>query len=79
MIILIAVAMGIFYGVFGQPGNFEGGDTAKGQPLNPLGIIFKGGVIIPFLMSFFFMVIVFSIDRIIALNEAKGTDLQKNS
>ena len=73
MIILIAVAMVIFYGLFGMPSNFEGGDTAKGNPLNPLGIIFKGGVIIPFLMSFFFMVIVFSIDRVIALNKAKGT------
>ena len=71
MIILIAIAMGIFYGVFGQPGNFEGGDTERGNPLNFLGIIFKGGVIIPFLISFFFMV--FSIDRVIALNKAKGT------
>ncbi|HEY4539055.1 MAG TPA: MotA/TolQ/ExbB proton channel family protein, partial [Faecalibacter sp.] len=73
MIVLIGLAMAIFYGLFGQPSNFEGGDTAKGHPLNFLGIIYKGGVIIPFLMSFFFMVIVFSIDRAIALGKAKGT------
>ena len=73
MIILIALAMGVFYGLFGQASNFEGGDSAKGHPLNFLGIIYKGGVIIPFLISFFFMVIVFSIDRVIALNKAKGT------
>ena len=73
MIVLILAAMAIFYGLFGAEGNFEGGDTAKGHPLNFLGIIYKGGVIIPFLMSFFFMVIVFSIDRALALKKAKGT------
>lgn len=73
IIVLIAAAMAIFYGLFGQTSNFEGGDPAKGHPLNFLGIIYKGGVIIPFLMSFFFMVIVFSIDRAIALGKAKGT------
>lgn len=58
MIILILVAIAIFYGVFGMASNFEGGDKERGNPLNFLGIIYKGGVIIPFLMSFFFMVLV---------------------
>lgn len=72
IIILILISMGIFYGLFGNSANFEGGDSAKGHPLNFMGIIFKGGVIIPFLISFFLMVIVFGIDRFFALSKAAG-------
>lgn len=71
IIILIAIAMGIFYGLFGSTANFEGG-TTEGHPKNFMGIIYKGGVIIPFLMSFFLMVIVFGIDRFFALSKAAG-------
>lgn len=71
IIILIGVAMAIFYGLFGSVNNFEGGTTA-GHPKNFMGIIYKGGVIIPFLMSFFLMVIVFGIDRFFALGKAAG-------
>ncbi|MDH0674996.1 MotA/TolQ/ExbB proton channel family protein [Empedobacter sp. GD03861] len=73
IVILYLIAAAIFYFIFGNPNNFENGDVDKGHPHNFLGIIRKGGHIIPFLMSFFFMVIVFSIDRVIALNKAKGT------
>src|SRR5690606_1549402 len=69
IIILILIALGIFYGLFGSTGNFEG-ETTDGHPKNFMGIIYKGGVIIPFLMSFFLMVIVFGIDRFFALNKA---------
>jgi biopolymer transport protein ExbB len=72
IVVLYAIAAVIFYFIFGNPGNFEGGDTAKGHPLNTIGIIYKGGHIIPFLMSFFFMVVVFSIDRAIVLGKASG-------
>lgn len=72
IVILIAISMGIFYGLFGAEGNFEGGDPTNGHPKNFMGIIYKGGVIIPFLMSFFLMVIVFSIDRFFALSKASG-------
>ena len=73
IIVLYLIAAAIFYFWFGSPTNFEGGDTQYGNPLNFLGIIFKGGHIIPFLITFFFMVIVFSIDRAIVLGKAKGT------
>ncbi len=72
IIILIGIAMAVFYGLFGQPANFEGGDSYAGHPKNFMGIIYKGGVIIPFLMSFFLMVIVFGIDRYFALQKANG-------
>lgn len=72
IVILILISMGIFYGIFGQESNFEGGDPYAGNPLNFMGIIFKGGIIIPFLISFFLMDFVFGIDRFFALRKAKG-------
>lgn len=72
IIILIAISMAIFYGLFGQTGNFEGGDPENGHPKNFMGIIYKGGVIIPFLMSFFLMDIVFFFDRVFAIKKASG-------
>lgn len=72
ILILIGISLAIFYGLFGQASNFEGGDPAAGHPKNFMGIIFKGGVIIPLLISFFLMVIVFGIDRFFALNKAAG-------
>lgn len=78
IVILILISMGIFYGIFGQSSNFEGGDSQYGNPLNFMGIIFKGGIIIPFLMSFFLMDFVFGIDRFFALRKAKGKGSTKN-
>lgn len=72
IIILILISMAVFYGLFGQASNFEGGDSYAGHPKNFMGIIFKGGVIIPFLMSFFLMDFVFGIDRFFALKKANG-------
>ncbi|HUH35398.1 MAG TPA: MotA/TolQ/ExbB proton channel family protein [Moheibacter sp.] len=72
VVILILISMAIFYGLFGQASNFEGGDPYAGNPKNFMGIIFKGGVIIPFLMSFFLMDFVFAIDRAFALKKASG-------
>lgn len=72
IIILILISMAVFYGIFGMSSNFEGGDPYAGNPKNMMGIIHKGGVIIPFLMSFFLMDFVFGIDRFFAIRKAKG-------
>lgn len=62
----------LFYLVLGNENNFENGDAAKGHALNILGIVYKGGIIVPVLMSFFIMVITFSIERFITLSSANG-------
>lgn len=69
----IAVCYLIFFLILGNPANFEGNDPA-GHPLpgNFLGIIYKGGLIVPILMSFFLMVVVFGLERIIAISRAHG-------
>lgn len=74
-VILICLILGfvIYYKVMGDPVNFEGGNP-KGHPLpgNYLGIIFKGGFIVPLLITIILVLITFSLERAISLSRAKG-------
>ena len=71
--ILFVVAVLVFLFVMGNPENFQGNNTANlPKPGNYLGTIFKGGVIVPILMTILLMVITFSIERWITLTKAKG-------
>ncbi|HEY8400274.1 MAG TPA: MotA/TolQ/ExbB proton channel family protein [Cytophagaceae bacterium] len=62
----------LFKFILGNPGNFSNGDPVTGDPLNYLGIVYKGGVIVPVLISFFIIVVTFSIERFITLSKAYG-------
>ena len=66
------VAVCIFLFVMGNAANFEGNDPAAGHPLNLLGTVYKGGFIVPILMTLFLTVIVISIERAIAISSASG-------
>lgn len=55
----------------GYSGNFEGG-TTDGHPLNLAGTVYKGGFIVPILMTLLLTVIVLSIERWIAISSASG-------
>ena len=68
------VAELVFHYVMGNGSNFEGGDPVKGHPVggNMLGIIYKGGFIVPLLMTLLICVIVFSIERYLTLAAAEG-------
>jgi biopolymer transport protein ExbB len=63
----------LFTNVMGNPVNFEGGNPA-GHALegNYLGIIYKGGFIVPILMTCVLSLIIFVIERLITLSRAKG-------
>lgn len=67
----LVVAHLIFYFIFGSSTNFE----ATGEPKvgNYFGIVYKGGFIVPILMSFFLMVITFSVERFITIQQAYGS------
>ena len=72
--VIIACAIAavcIFLFAMGAPGNFEGNDTAN-HPLNLAGTVYKGGFIVPILMTLFLTVIVLSIERWIAISSASG-------
>ena len=70
----LIVAEVVFATVFGSPSNFEGGDPVRGHPIggNILGTIYKGGVIVPLLMTLFLCVVIFSIERYLTLSAAQG-------
>lgn len=63
----------VFKYVMGAPINFEGGNP-EGRPIpgNYLAMIYKGGYIVPLLMTVLLVLITFSIERGITLRRAKG-------
>jgi len=69
----IVVAILIYIYVLGDGSNFQGGDNA-GHPLpgNYLAIVYKGGPIVPMLLSLLLMVITFGIERFITITMAQG-------
>jgi len=72
--VIFVISFIIFIYVLGSPSNFEGGDP-NNHPLpgNYLGIVFKGGWIVPILIGFLLMVIVFSVERFITITKASGS------
>ncbi|WP_425555435.1 MotA/TolQ/ExbB proton channel family protein [Hymenobacter koreensis] len=76
--IVIPLALVISYLVWkfvmGNPANFQGGDNHNNPlPGNYLGIVYKGGFIVPILLSMFLITITFSIERFLTIGRAKGT------
>lgn len=70
---LFVVAILLFLFVMGNPENFQGNNTANlPKQGNYLGTIYKGGIIVPLLMTILLMVITFSLERFITLTRAKG-------
>jgi len=64
----------IYMFVLGNPANFEGGDNANHPlPGNYLGIVYKGGFVVPILMALVLMVFIFSIERILTISRATGS------
>jgi len=76
IIIVICLIIGwlIWKYVMGSPDNFEGGDPENGHPHpgNILGMVYKGGFIVPILMGLLLMTIVFSIERFFVISKAGG-------
>jgi biopolymer transport protein ExbB len=78
--LIIGVCFLIYIYVMGNPDNFEGGDPVKGHPKegNWLGIIYKGGYVVPVLMSLVVIVITFAIERFITISKAGGKGSSDN-
>lgn len=69
----IAIGFYLYFKVLGDPANFQGNDPAN-HPLhgNYLGIIYKGGYIVPLLIALLMMTITFAFERSFAIARAKG-------
>lgn len=75
----ILLSFVIYKMILGNPNNFQGGDP-NNHPLpgNYLGIVYKGGIIVPLLISLLLMVLTFGIERLLIIAKAKGKGNIKN-
>lgn len=73
LIISLSAAILIFILVFGNAANFEG-NNPEGHPLpgNFLGIIYKGGPIVPLLLTCIIVLLVFTLERLFTIEFARG-------
>ena len=72
--VLYVVAYLIWKFVFGAGSHFRGGSNENDPlPGDYLGTIYKGGFVVPILMTLLFMVIVFVLERFITLAKASGS------
>ncbi len=74
----VVVGILIYIYVLGNPSNFEGGDTHN-HPVSEgagqvLGLIYKGGFIVPILLSLVLINITFSIERFLTISKAQGKE-----
>jgi biopolymer transport protein ExbB len=74
ILISLAIAFLIYFYVLGNPVNFEGGNP-KGHPIpgNYLAMVYKGGYIVPLLITLVLVLLTFTIERAFTLRKAKGT------
>ena len=76
IVVCFIIAVLFFMFVLGAPSNFKVSPSLlsmdKEGPLNLLGTVFKGGVVVPVLITCFLTVIVLCVERWIALAKAKG-------
>jgi biopolymer transport protein ExbB len=83
--ILLVLGFCVWLFVLGSPGNFKADPRLSGlsaaftdverKDLHPegfMGMIYMGGIIVPFLIAFMIIVIVFSIERYFVLGKASG-------
>ena len=67
--VIFVVALLLYIYVLGNPANFQGGNINNNPlPGNYLGIVYKGGVIVPILMTLMLIVINLSIVKVITIN-----------
>src|SRR5690554_7751999 len=80
IVICLIVGWAIWEFVMGAPANFDNAQdiiengAERGQPAQGsiLGMIYKGGVVVPVLMGLLLMVFVFSIERLFVISKASG-------
>ncbi len=80
--LLLALGIAIYMFVLGNPANFEGGDTAN-HPIKEgighvLGLMHKGGFIVPILVSLVLMTVSFSVERFLTIGKAQGKGSAKD-
>ena len=73
MAVCLVLGYSFWYFVLGNPDNFAGG-TREGRPLNLMGTVYHGGVVVGLIFTLMFTVVALSIERYFALRTAFGKD-----
>lgn len=69
----LIIAVCIFHFIFGNPSNFMNNDPSNHPlPGNLAGTIYKGGIIVPVILTLLFTVLVLSVERAFAIGKARG-------
>jgi biopolymer transport protein ExbB len=71
ILIALVLAESFFFGVLGADSNFVD-NNPEGHPHNLLGTMFKGGFVVPIILTLLLTVIILSVERFFALGKAKG-------
>lgn len=71
--VAFVIALFVYFFIMGAPSNFQG-NSSDNSPLQGsfLGIIYKGGYIVPILMTLLITVMAFSIERYFTIKKAYG-------
>jgi biopolymer transport protein ExbB len=72
IIVSLILAESFFYFILGNPSNFVDNDI-NNHPHNLLGTMFKGGFVVPIILTLLLTVVILSVERMFALGKAKGT------
>ena len=70
--IALVVAILIYIFILGDPSHFKGGNV-NGEATDYFGTVHSGGPIVPVLITYLLLVIIFSIERFIVIGKASGT------
>ncbi|MEI6677931.1 MAG: MotA/TolQ/ExbB proton channel family protein [Mariniphaga sp.] len=69
----LVLAILVFYFIMGASGNFQGNNSANAPvPGNFLGVIYKGGFVVPVIMTLLLVVLAFSLERFFTISKAGG-------
>jgi len=75
LVIPLAFAGGFFFFFYvcGDGSNFQGGSNENLPiPGNYFGVVYKGGIVVPILMSLLLIALIFSVERLITISRSKG-------
>ncbi len=74
IILAFIVSIVVYKFVLGDTSHFQGGNNENNpNPGDYLGVVYKGGFIVPILMTMLLCVITFSIERMLTISKAKGS------
>ncbi|MDR1737697.1 MAG: MotA/TolQ/ExbB proton channel family protein [Candidatus Symbiothrix sp.] len=71
IVIALILAESFYFLVLGNGQHFEGGSNAN-HPTDMLGTMFKGGFVVPIILTLLLTVVILSVERFFAISKAKG-------